>query len=117
MVYTDGLVTVSILTEEEAENYRNMTPGVSITNDMIRCVAENDEEKQIIETTATGMNRIRVKRTMKEKPDLEYFCGKLYKGFCGHCGRILFTGGRSVEELRKLVTVCNWCGCEVDWSE
>lgn len=54
---------------------------------------------------------------MKEKPDLEYFYGKLYKGFCGYCGRILFTGGRSVEELRKLVTVCNWCGCEVDWSE
>ena len=64
VVFTDGLVTVSILTEEEAEKYRNMTPGVSITNDMIRCVAENDEEKQIIETTAKRMNRIRVKRSV-----------------------------------------------------
>lgn len=65
MVFTDGLVTVSILTKEEADKYRNMTPGVSITNDMIRWVAENDEEKQIIETIATGMNRIRVKRSVK----------------------------------------------------
>ena len=65
MVYTDGLVTVSFLTEEEADKFRNMTPGVSITNDMIRWVAENDEEKQIFEITATGVNRIRVKRSVK----------------------------------------------------
>ena len=61
-VYTNGLVTVSLLTEEEAHRYRNMDPGVYMTSDMIRWVAENDEEKQIIETTATGMNRIRVKK-------------------------------------------------------
>lgn len=65
VVFTDGLVTVSLLTEEEAEKYRNMAPGVSMTNDVIRWVAENDEEKQIIETTATGMNRIMVKRRAK----------------------------------------------------
>lgn len=65
VVFTDGLVTVSLLTEEEADKYRNMTPGVSITKDMIRWVAENDEKKQIIETTATGMNRITVKRRAK----------------------------------------------------
>ena len=61
-VYTNRFVTVSILSEEEAEEYRNMVPGISITNDMLRCVAENDEEKQIIEITANGFNRIRLKR-------------------------------------------------------
>lgn len=67
MVFTDGLVTVSLLTEEEADKYRNMTPGVSITNDLIRCVAENDKEKQIVEITAKGMTRIRVKRSVNLK--------------------------------------------------
>ena len=65
VVFTDGLVTVSILTEDEANEYRKMAPGVTITNDVIRWVAENGEEKQIIETTATGMNRISVKRSVK----------------------------------------------------
>ena len=60
-VYTDRFMTVSILSEEEANEYRNMAPGISITNDMLRCVAENNEEKQIIEITANGFNRIRVK--------------------------------------------------------
>ena len=64
-VFTDGFVTASILTEEEAEEYRNMVPGVSITNDMVRWVAENDKEKQIVEITAKGMTRIRVKRRAK----------------------------------------------------
>lgn len=62
-VYTDRFVTVSILSEEEANEYRNMTTGVSVTDEMIRCVAENGEEKQIIEITANGFNRIRVKRS------------------------------------------------------
>ena len=61
-VYTDGLVTVSLLTEEEAHRYRNMVPGVYVTSNMIQSVAENDEEKQILEITATGMNRIKVKK-------------------------------------------------------
>ena len=64
-VYTDRFVTVSILSEEEANEYRNMTPGISITDEMIRCVAENGEEKQIIEITAAGFNRIRVKRSVR----------------------------------------------------
>ena len=64
-VFTDGFVTASILTEKEADKFRNMTPGVSITNDMIRWVAENDKEKQIVEITAKGMTRIRVKRSVK----------------------------------------------------
>ena len=65
VVFTDGFVTASILTEKEADKFRNMTPGVSITNDMVRWVAENDEEKQIVEITAKGMTRIRVKRRAK----------------------------------------------------
>ena len=53
---------------------------------------------------------------MKEKPNLEYFYGKLYKGFCGHCGRILFTGGGDPEALRENIRACRFCGCEVDWT-
>ena len=60
--YTNGLVTVSILTEEEAHSYRNLVPGVRQTSEMIQWVAENKEEKQILEITATEMNRIRVRR-------------------------------------------------------
>lgn len=62
MVYTNGFVTVSILTEEEEHRYRNLVPGVRQTSEMIQWVAENEEEKQILEITATGMNRIRVRR-------------------------------------------------------
>lgn len=61
-VYTNGFVTVSILTEEEAHRYRNLVPGVRQTSEMIQWVAENEEAKQILEITATGMNRIRVRR-------------------------------------------------------
>ena len=61
-VYTNGLVTYSFLTDEEAHRYRNLVPGVYQTSDMIQWVAENDEEKQILEITASGMNRIRVKK-------------------------------------------------------
>lgn len=61
-VYTNGLVTVSLLTDEEAHRYRNLVPGVWQTSEMIQWVAENDEEKQILEITANGMNRIRVKK-------------------------------------------------------
>jgi len=61
-VYTDGCVTVSLLTDEEAHMYRNLVPGVFQTSEMIQCVAENDEEKEILEFTANGMNRIRVKK-------------------------------------------------------
>ena len=55
-VYTNGLVTVSLLTEEEAHRYRNMVPGVYVTSNMIQSVAENDEEKQILEQPANGSN-------------------------------------------------------------
>ena len=61
-VYTNGLVTISLLTEEEAHRYRNLVPGVRQTSEIIQWVAENEEEKQILEITATGMNRIRVQK-------------------------------------------------------
>ena len=61
-IYTNGYVTCLFLTDEEAHRYRNLVPGVYQTSDMIQWVAENDEEKQILEITASGMNRIRVKK-------------------------------------------------------
>ena len=61
-VYTNGLVTCMFLTDEEANRYRNIVPGVYQTSDMIQWVAENDEEKQILEFTTSGINRIRVKK-------------------------------------------------------
>jgi len=53
---------------------------------------------------------------MKEKPELEYFFNVLYKGFCGHCGRILFTGGDLVDNLKKTITSCKYCNYQVDWN-
>ena len=53
---------------------------------------------------------------MKKKPDLEYFYNSLYKGFCGNCGRILFTGGGSIDKLSKALTACKWCNCQIDWN-
>ena len=53
---------------------------------------------------------------MKEKPDLEYFFGKLFKGYCGNCGRLLFSGGGDPEELPGIIKTCRFCGCEVDWD-
>ena len=50
------------------------------------------------------------------KPDLEYFFGKLFKGYCGNCGRLLFTGGGDPEELPGIIKTCRFCGCEVDWD-
>ena len=62
VVYSDGILTCTLLTDEEAAAYRSMIPGVRQTSEMIQWVAENDEEKQILEFTANGMNRIRVKK-------------------------------------------------------
>lgn len=60
-VYKDGLVTCEILTEEEAKSFKDIPCGVTQTEDTIRSVAECDGEKNIIEFTANGINRIRVK--------------------------------------------------------
>lgn len=57
-VYRNGLLTCSILTDEETKHYSDMPAGVAQTCDMIRCVAENEEEKQILEITSNGVNRI-----------------------------------------------------------
>ena len=55
---------------------------------------------------------------MKAKPYIEFFFDHPYKGFCGACGRIIFTGNNgSLEDVAKEIHVCRWCGCEVDWSD
>ena len=61
-VYQEGLVTFYVLTEEEAKSFKEIPCGFTQTNDMIRSVTECDDEKNIFEVTANGINRIRVKR-------------------------------------------------------
>lgn len=55
------MVTAKLLSEEEAEVYRNMPVGFSQSATAIRSVAEQDGIKQILEITAKGYNRIKVK--------------------------------------------------------
>ena len=52
--------TVIELTSEEVKQYMDMPVGVKLTGDMIRIVSENEEEKQILEITASGMSKIRI---------------------------------------------------------
>ena len=61
-VYRDGMVTCSILTDEEAKQYKDMPVGITQTIDMIRIVAENEKKKQILEITASGLNHIKIKK-------------------------------------------------------
>ena len=61
-VYRDGIVTCSILTDKEAKQYKDMPVGVTQTSNMICTVAENEEEKQILEITTNCVNRIRIKK-------------------------------------------------------
>ena len=44
-----------------------------------------------------------------EKPEFEYFLGVLWTGFCGRCGRMLFTGGATKEQLKKSLRECRYC--------
>ena len=62
VIYRNGLVTVSTLSKDDVERYMNMPVGITIEPEMIRWVAENENEIQIIEQTASGINRIRVKK-------------------------------------------------------
>ena len=66
-VFTNGVVTASILADEEADKYRNLVPGVYQTSDMIQLVAESDEEKRIFELTANGYNCIRVNNDLEKE--------------------------------------------------
>ncbi len=62
VIYRDGLVTVSTLSKKDVERYMNMPVGMTIEPDMIRWVAENENEILITEQTASGLNRIRIKK-------------------------------------------------------
>ena len=60
-VYQDGMITVSILTDDQARPYREMPVGLSQDATTIRSVAERDGKKQILEFTADGISRTIVK--------------------------------------------------------
>ena len=54
-------IEVRELTPEEATEYRAMEPGITQTKDMIRMVAVEDGQMSVIEQTADGISRIRVR--------------------------------------------------------
>lgn len=57
VLYTNGFVTVSEMTDEEIAECRNMDVGVEQTSTMIRHVAEHEGKKYILEITANGVTR------------------------------------------------------------
>mgnify|MGYP003319151226 CR=1 FL=1 len=59
VLYHNGMVTVTELTETEKAEYRKLKPGVYQTSDRIRSVAVQDGEMRILDMTADGVNRIR----------------------------------------------------------
>ena len=61
VLYHNGMVTVTELTENEKERYRKLKPGVYQTEELIRSVAVENGEMQVLETSANGVNRIRFK--------------------------------------------------------
>lgn len=61
VLYHNGMVTVTELTENEKKMYRKLKPGVYQTADLLRSVAVENGEMQILETTADWINRIRFK--------------------------------------------------------
>ena len=61
IVYHNGMVTVKILTAEEAAEYRKLKPGVTQTAEMLRSVAIEDGYVYVLEQTGNGVNRIKVK--------------------------------------------------------
>ena len=61
VLYHNGMVTVTELTENEKEMYQKLKPGVYLTEELIRSVAVEDGEMQILETSERGVNRIRFK--------------------------------------------------------
>ena len=50
------------------------------------------------------------------KPEFEMFYGKRYKGYCGNCGRMLYTAG-FYEATMKQMKTCPLCGQAIDWGE
>ena len=61
VLYRNGMVTVTALTEEEEAEYRKLKPGVYQTKETIRSVAVQDGEMRILEARADGINRISLK--------------------------------------------------------
>lgn len=55
------LMRVTLLTESEAEKYREMPVGFSQDAHTLRTVAEKDGEKRILEITSEGFNITTVK--------------------------------------------------------
>ena len=53
--------TVTLLTEKEAERYRQMPVGIEQTAEEIRTVAEEEGLKQILEVTADGFSLTKVR--------------------------------------------------------
>ena len=51
-------------------------------------------------------------------PDLEYFMGVLYKGYCGACGRLMFIAGNGMtaEQIKERYPACRWCERPVKWE-
>lgn len=61
VLYHNGMVTVTELTENEKEMYRKLKPGVYQTEELIRSVAVKNGEMWVLESSANGVNRIRFK--------------------------------------------------------
>lgn len=61
VLYHNGMVTVTELTDNEKEMYRKLKPGVYLTEELIRSVAVEDGKMQVLETSENGVNRIRFK--------------------------------------------------------
>ena len=60
---SNELVTFRTLSDDEAEFYRSLPCGIEQTQEMIRWVTvdKTGNKKSILEQTANGINRIRVK--------------------------------------------------------
>lgn len=79
-IYQNGLITCSVLDNEEIQEYSAMPVGVTQTSNMFRSVAENNEEKQIIEIKSDGINRIRIRKVSPimctTAQGVEFRCGR-----------------------------------------
>lgn len=61
VLYKNGWITVSRLTEAEVDEYLKLKPGIYVTADKIRQVEVADGEMRILEQMADGLNRIKLK--------------------------------------------------------
>ena len=61
VVYKDQVMKVTLLNDEEAAKYRKIPVGLTQNATVIRSVAEHDGVKSILEITADGFRRTKVK--------------------------------------------------------